>query len=191
MSQISSPELRERREAMQRHISEIAPRLRRRLEGKLIAAGWFDVDDVLSSARRRVDLRLQDGHPLPETKQDLEQYITGMVRNVALEKARQHIRATRRLKLLAQGLGNDVRNRSSRLEIEEEIQRLMSACEPDDRELIPLWMTGMARTMIAEHLGITLQAYRSRRLRLWQQMREIVMPRAGENSGRSSTLIAA
>jgi hypothetical protein len=44
----------QQREWLQNQLTALESRLRRRLHGKLRAVGWFDVDDVLSSARGRL-----------------------------------------------------------------------------------------------------------------------------------------
>lgn len=175
MKKISGEHLWKTREDLQEYISSIESMLRRWIYGKLRAAGWYDVDDIFASMRRRLDLRLLKGELTIRSEGQLNCLIRKVAQRVAFEKYRK-CRRQQHLEQIAARVRAQVQSQN--------------AVEPDDvnfchfidirgcdRRLLDLWMEGLSEYEIASVLGITFEAYRKRRQRLFSRVRSKISAR--------------
>lgn len=166
----------EERKRLQEHISELEPRLRRRLRGKLraIARGPYDLDDVIASARRRVDAAAAAGHIRAQSLLELDAYIVHIAEHVAVQGLRREQRQRRRWFLAARSgfLRGEPTRPEHRLDLWD---HLLFRLDQDDRTALELWVRGSPHSAIAGTLGIGLEAHRSRWRRLRTRLRDMVL----------------
>jgi DNA-directed RNA polymerase specialized sigma24 family protein len=134
------------------------------------AAGWFDVDDVLNSARRRLDQKIVNGESLPT---DLQAYVNGIATKVLLERLRKRVREHRSL----QRNGIDHLEASTELVDQEAVQIVTDHLAADDLALLNL--NNMAHRDAAAAIGISVEAYRTRKKRLIARLRNLCARRGG------------
>jgi DNA-directed RNA polymerase specialized sigma24 family protein len=99
--------MREERERLQKRIDEIESRIRRRLRGKFreIGRGVYDLDDVLASARRRIDVAALAGRIRAQSVPELDAFILSVAEHVAIDALRHENRhRLRQLTVLAGNL---------------------------------------------------------------------------------------
>lgn len=163
----------EQRRQLQDHISGIESRLRRRLTGRLAAVGSFDVDDILDSARRRLDRMIVEGRLsfLPDTK--LTAYIKGVAERIAREKFRKYRRQVRLETFIASHRGVLV-EQSDSIGDEELVQHVLARLDVPDRQLLGLWVLGFSSKQIAMRLCIGVECLKSRRRRVWTTLRSLL-----------------
>lgn len=160
MSDITPRELEVARQELQQHISGIESRLRRRLGGRFRALrqSGYDIDDVLSSARRRADSAIVEGrldHPIG----NLDAYVSQVAEHVALEAIRRIDKAQRDS---TRRVAGDKRPDDASNQLGDVLSRL----DARDRQAAELWARGLSHAVIAEMMGVSLAAHRSR----WQRI---------------------
>lgn len=170
MQKISDEQLNGLRWSLQEHITSIESRLRRRIRGKLQAAGWYDVDDIVASMRRRLDMRLIKGDLSVNNESQLNCLIRKVAEKVALEKYRNGRRQYRLEMYVAQREAQMAEVLDSPGDAPVSASIIMEL-KPYDRRLLELWLQGLTQHEIAEQLGIPLETYRKRRQRLFAVLR--------------------
>jgi DNA-directed RNA polymerase specialized sigma24 family protein len=162
----------QRRSALQDAVTRIESRLRRRLRGKLLAAGWFDVDDVVQSARRRLDFMLVHGKCPDLQDGALDAYIHGVAAKITLEKTRKQRRKARLESFLASRCAESLQV-ANPSDSREALPLILQRLNTVDHHFVELWVRGLSQRVMAERLGVSFEAYRTRRRRLWRTMNSI------------------
>ena len=170
MSQNLSDEIHNRRQWLQEHITSIESRLRCMVQRKLRRAGWYDADDILSSARRCLDVQVFKVELPLSNEGQLNRLIFKVAQRVALEKYRTARRQRQLERIVAQSAA-EVIHQESRNHDHPSLETVIPALCADDHRLLNLWMNGVSQKQIADDLGITLEAYRTRRKRLIARLR--------------------
>lgn len=171
-------DLARRRRAVQRRIDRLEPRIRRRLRGKVRQFRHaFDLDDVLASARRRIDKALVRGNLELRTGNELAGYVWRTAQRVALEFARREGRHRRRLRrAVERGFFRlDPQHLTDRTLSSDETTQLVAdvfgSLTDIERTMIIRWACGDAYRDIARELGLPLPAFRSRFQRLMGRLK--------------------
>lgn len=173
MRHISSEDVQQQRQRLQDEITSIESRVRRRLRGKIVAAGSFDADDVIDSARRRLDRMLVEGRLPVQSDAELDAYIGGVAEKVALEKTRKHRRQVRVESFIALQRGRCLEPPHELRDDEETLQSIIRRLDDSERQVLTLWVHGLPQQLVAMTLHIGVESYKSRRRRLWSKIRTI------------------
>ncbi len=144
-------------------------RIIRRLRGKLRAAGVtaFDEEDIFSTCARRLDLMHMDRRLKPMSEEGLVSYTLRMAMNIASNRIRAEQRRQRTLQRLFRESVDQLSHSPAEPD-EQVLDALMNQLDEDDRRLLQLRLDGRAHIHIANALGISIAAERSR----WQRLRK-------------------
>lgn len=160
-----------KREWIQAQVTKIERQLRRRIRPKLIRAGWYDEDDILSSVRRRLDVRVFKGELPVRNEAQLNHLILKMAEHVAIDKYRK-LRRQRHLEQAVALSADQVVRWPFSNDDSPPIDKVISRLPAEDQLLVNLWMDGLSQKEIAQELGIGVEAYRTRRKRLMARLRD-------------------
>ncbi len=158
------------RDRLQREVDRLERRIRRRLIGKFsaIAQSAYDVDDILASTRRRLDEAFVHQRIRADTSQELNAYVQKIAERIALDVVRKQKREDAlRKAMFSQSCQLPVEQR----EVREMMTKIMAKSDCAEKALLEFWMRGWSERRIAEALDLSIQAYRSRRRRLWHLLR--------------------
>ncbi len=163
-----------RRVQIQLYIDELEPRVRRRLRGKFYAIhrGPYDLDDIMASTRRRVDLAFVKGAILAGTCDQFNGFIFRIAERLAINAVRQAGRAQNIDPESISGL--PAPPEVTKHEAAEEVQRVMDLLNDDERQMIRLQQQGYSQERIAAWRDVHPEAQRSRWRRLTRRLREMM-----------------
>ena len=143
-------------------VAQLEPRVRRRLRQRLgeLQHGNFDIDDVLSSAIRRMFVAtVINGQFNWSDERQFEAYVHVTAMRVALEFIRKERRHKRLNSLAAHK--DIIEDSFDRLDAQV-LQRIVRKLDDNEVKMCQLWMKGIAHANIAASMGLTIPAYRSR-----------------------------
>lgn len=171
----SPPSSGDARVRVQEWISTYETRVRRRVLGKFhaISSGPFDIDDVMSSVRRRLDLAVSEGKVDVNSLVEFQAYLYRVAHNVAYNALRSERRHNRLLRMMAvhREAGQDEYAAALKSTLAfDEIGSAMKAVGDYERRALQLWAIGHPHSRIAATLGLKFEQHRSRWRRLWRRL---------------------
>lgn len=168
------------REAAAIFITRYESRIRRRVRGKLGKSmrRLFDSQDIVSTLGRRLDVYVRDGRVEAQSEDQLWSLVLRIANNAVIDKAR----VFRRLELVEGEDGEFARKLLKRwseadrqttdgaeVEIEQALRFLHN---PDDRQILSMWLVDSPMQEIAEVVGMTSAAVRTRWKRIKLSLHE-------------------
>ena len=167
------------RGAAAQFMDRFAPRIRRRVRGRLRPAmrRLFDSQEILSTLARRLDLFVLGGKLTAASEAQLWSLVFTMAQNAVVDKARlfSRLRAAENsddfARLLDQRLEGAERTSEDGATIE--LDRVFTALEDrTDREILSLWLHDTPHHMTAQLVGLKPAAVRKR----WETIRRRLQP---------------
>jgi hypothetical protein len=156
------------REALQQYITDLEAGLRRRVRGKFSRIdSAYDEDDMLASARRRLDGAFVRGLFKPASEAETNAYIRRACDRVVMDVCRAARRRRWRERQAARYESVISTNLS---EIADTVFSIARSLDHREREAMRLWLQGLSHASITRSLGMTLFGYRSWWRRLRQRM---------------------
>lgn len=168
------------REAAAIFITRYESRIRRRVRGKLGKSmrRLFDSQDIVSTLGRRLDVYVRDGKVEAQSEDQLWSLVLRIANNAVIDKAR----VFRRLELVEGEDGELARkllkrwseaDRQTTDGAEVEIERALRYLHnPDDRQILSMWLVDSPMQEIAEVVGMTSAAVRTRWKRIKLSLHE-------------------
>ncbi len=167
------------RKAAAEFLDRFAPRIRRRVRGRLRPAmrRLFDSQEILSTLARRLDLFVLGGKLTATSEAQLWSLVFTMAQNAVVDKARLfgRLRAAENsddfARLLDQRLENAEQVNEDGAAVE--LERIFTALEDrTDREILSLWLHDTPHHMTAQLVGLKPAAVRKR----WETIRRRLQP---------------
>lgn len=166
------------RARLQREIDGIEPKIRARLLRKYphLRRGAYDMDDVMSSTRRRVDAAAKDDCVRAAALAEFEAYVHATARRIAIDNVRRDRREQkleRMMRDLATQRSRSEPTVSTPIERQEIIRVVMRTLPDADHAAMDLWLRGQSHRRIAASLGIPLARHRTRWRRVQVRLRRL------------------
>lgn len=171
------------REAAAAFIMQYGSRIRRRVRGKLNPSmrRLFDSQEILSTLGRRLDVYVRAGHLEAMSEGQLWKLVYQMADHAVIDKARIY-RRLRQCEREDSPFAHELMRRLEEAERDDdaavavELQRaIKGVTDSTDRQILELWLTGMAHCEIAPVVDLSAAAVRQR----WRKIRANLRHRLG------------
>ena len=161
------------RARLQEYVSEFESRVRRRLLGKMraISDNFHDLEDILASARRRMDQTFHAGRVQFRSSAEVEAYFTRIAQRVAIDAARRRNIERSSLRRVAEQ--HPAQQLQDRINDEFDLRQL----DEEAWSIILRRRNGQSIIDIAEADGLDVEALRSR----WRRLRQRLQLAAGRS----------